>query len=89
MNNAQVNGIILIRERLQEEVSAMTDQDILKMVSLGDTIRAASKPDVEIDYTQTQQLAIICSTFYELANDESLDHYDFEAADLEIEAMIG
>lgn len=43
------------------------------------------RPDIEVEYTELQQRAIICATAYEIANDDDLAEFDFEKFDAEFE----
>lgn len=84
MDNKTVNAIIQIRTS-KEIPDGITDDEIVKLIAIGDRLRADMRPDVEVEYDELQQRAIICSTLAEIANDGELDDFDFEAADLEFE----
>lgn len=81
-NNA---GLSLIRKNGVAS-NDLTDSDILNLVLIGDSIRSAMSPNVEVDYDETQQKAIQCSLLMELANDKDLDDFDEEAFDKAFDA---
>lgn len=84
MDNKTVNAVIQIRQN-GDVPGSVTDDEIVKLIAIGDKLRAEMKPDVEVEYDDLQQLAIICSTAYEIANDTELDNFDFEKFDAEFE----
>lgn len=84
MDNNTANAIILIRKN-NVVGKQVTDDAIRKLIEMGDKLRAAMVPDVEIEYSELQQLAIDCSTACELANDPELDEFDFDEFDSEFD----
>lgn len=59
----------------------MTDAEIERLIEIGDKLRDDMRPDVEIEYDEIQQCAIICSTLCEVSNDDALQDFDFEKFD--------
>ena len=88
LNNRMANAIIQIRMN-KDVPEAMTDDEIAKLIPIGDSLRAGMVPDVEVEYDELQQLAIVCSTAYEIANDEELGDFDFEEFDAQFEKEFG
>lgn len=84
MDNRTANAIIQIRKDGGVPAS-VTDAEIERLITMGDEIRAAMSPDIEVEYDQVQQLAILCSTLCEIANDESLFDFDFDEFDKEFD----
>lgn len=79
-------ALAFIRERIEE---APTDDALLeKLIALGDAIRAEMSPDIEVDYTETQMLAIACSAHYEIALDKETDDFDFEADEKDFDRFL-
>lgn len=84
MDNQTVNAIIQIRQN-KDVPESVTDDEIGKLIALGTKLRADMRPDIEVEYTELQQRAIICATAYEIANDDDLAEFDFEKFDAEFE----
>lgn len=84
MDDKTVNAIILIRNN-KDIPTEITDDEIVKLIAIGDRLRADMRPEIEVEYDETQQRAIICSTVYEIANDGDLDNFDFEKFDAEFD----
>lgn len=86
MTNEQVNGIILIRASLKAAALPGSDAELITLVGIGDKLRAKMEPGIEPEYDELQQLAIHCSSLFEIANAEDLADFDFDDFDKKFDA---
>lgn len=84
MDNKTIKAIKQIRAN-KDVPDTVTDGEIIKLIELGDTLRAGMSPNIENLYSEMQQWAITCSTAYEIANDAELDNFDIEKFDREFD----
>jgi hypothetical protein len=85
MVDKNVNAIIHIRKNKLVPTS-VSDAQIETLIQMGDKIRQNMKPDVEVDYDETQRMAITCSIACDIENDTELDDFDFEKFDKNFES---
>jgi len=85
MTDSQINAIILIRRNGKGLRLPVNDDDVLTLIEMGDKIRPAMNPNIEVTYNETQELAIFCSSQNEIANETELEGFDFESFDKEFE----
>lgn len=84
MEDRIINAIIQIRKNSLIK-SAVSDSEIEKLIRIGDRLRADMNPQIEVEYDETQQMAIICSSACEIENDTGLDEFDFDEFDKNFE----